>query len=162
MTLRGILHSSTLKLSAVHFHQNRHPDFRLSRMGPRLSNNFRGSIHTPSTCLPRLPTFVSAGRRVRLPGWWLAFAHGRIFTSWIATTGFIQGATLESQQLRHSSRQRLVRLIARNSAARGLSQMFTRESATISGLTSKKVGMKTRLLFGVKQPHLQITKSDHT
>jgi len=51
---------------------------------------FAFSIHTPSTCFPRLPTFVSSGRRVQLLGWWLDFARGRIYTSWIASTDFIE------------------------------------------------------------------------
>ena len=92
---RRILRSSRMKLSAVHFDKNRHSYLGLSRTGPQLSNNFRGSIHTPSTCFPRLPTFVSSGRRVQLLGWWLAFARGRIYTSWIASTDFIERATLE-------------------------------------------------------------------
>ena len=92
---RRILRSSRMKLSAVHFDKNRHSYLGLSRTGPQLSNNFRGSIHTPSTCFPRLPTFVSSGRRVQLLGCWLGFARGRIYTSWIASTDFIERATLE-------------------------------------------------------------------
>mgnify|MGYP003693589849 CR=1 FL=1 len=44
----------------------------LSLAGPRLSNNFRGSIQTLLTCSTRLLTFVSSRQRVSLPGWWLA------------------------------------------------------------------------------------------
>jgi len=69
-------------------------------LGPPLSNNFRGSIQTPTTRLARLLTFISSGQRVRLPGCWLGFALGRTCTSWIALTDFIEGATLEFQQLR--------------------------------------------------------------
>ena len=92
---RRILRSSRMKLSAVHFDKNRHSYLGLSRTGPQLSNNFRGSIHISSTCFPRLPTFVSSGRRVQLLGCWLGFARGRIYTSWIASTDFIERATLE-------------------------------------------------------------------
>ena len=42
---------------------------RLSRTGPQLNNNFRGSIQTLPTRSTRLLTFVSAGQRVSLPGW---------------------------------------------------------------------------------------------
>ena len=72
----------------------------LSLAGPRLSNNFRGSIQTLLTCSTRLLTFVSSRQRVSLPGRWLACALGRIFTSWITSTDFIEEAILESQQLR--------------------------------------------------------------
>ncbi len=74
-----------------------HPQLILS--GPRLSSNFRGSIQTPPTCFPRLQTIVSSGPRVPLPGWWLAFAHVRTFTSWMTTIDFIEAANLEFQQL---------------------------------------------------------------
>jgi hypothetical protein len=40
--------------------------------------------------LQKLPTFVSSGRRVQLLGCWLGFARGRIYTSWIASTDFIE------------------------------------------------------------------------
>src|SRR6266567_1302807 len=72
----------------------------LSLAGPRLSNNFRGSIQTLLTCSTRLLTFVSSRQRVSLPGRWLACALGRIFTSWITSTDFIGEAILVSQQLR--------------------------------------------------------------
>jgi hypothetical protein len=72
----------------------------LSLVGPRLSNNFRGSIQTLLTCSTRFLTFVSSRQRVSLPGWWLAVALGRISTSWIAATAFIEDAILESPQLR--------------------------------------------------------------
>jgi hypothetical protein len=72
----------------------------LSLAGPRLSNNFRGSIQTLLTCSTRLLTFVSSRQRVSLLGWWLAVALGRIFTSWITSTDFIEEAILESQRLR--------------------------------------------------------------
>src|SRR5262245_28761829 len=72
----------------------------LSLAGPRLSNNFRGSLQTLLSCSTRFLTFVSSRQRVSLPGWWLAFAPGRIFTSWITSTGFIEEAILKSPQLR--------------------------------------------------------------
>jgi len=72
----------------------------LSLAGPRLSNNFRGSIQTLLTCSTRLLTFVASRQRVLLPGWWLAVALGRIFTFWITSTDFIEDALLDSQQLR--------------------------------------------------------------
>ena len=96
----GLLRSSRMKLSAVHFGRIRHPFLRLSLTGPQLKNNFRGSIQTPTTRLPRLLTFVSSGQRVRLLGWWLAITRGRTCTSWIASTDFIEAANLEFQQLR--------------------------------------------------------------
>src|SRR3977135_498812 len=71
-----------------------------SHAGPRLSHTLRGSIPTLLTCSPRLLTFVSSRQRVSLPGRWLACALGRIFTSWITSTDFIEEAILESQQLR--------------------------------------------------------------
>ena len=72
----------------------------LSLAGPRLSNNFRGSIQTLLTCSTRLLTFVASRQRVLLPGWWLAVALGRTCTSWRASTDVIEVANLESQQLR--------------------------------------------------------------
>ena len=86
----GFCAGSTMKLSAVHLDKNRHSYLGLSRTGPQLSNNFRGSIHISSTCFPRLPTFVSSGRRVQLLGCWLGFARGRIYTFWIASTDFTE------------------------------------------------------------------------
>lgn len=80
--------------SAVHNDKNRHSHRCLSRMGPQLSNNFRGSIQTPSTCSPRLLTIVSSGRRVPLLGCWLGFARGRTCTSEIVSTDFIAAANL--------------------------------------------------------------------
>ena len=50
------------------------------------------------TCSTRLLTFVSSRQRVSLPGWWLAVALGRIFTSWITSTDFIEDALLEFQR----------------------------------------------------------------
>ncbi len=69
-----------------------------SRAGPRRSHHFRGAIPTLLTCSTRLLTLVSSRQRVSLPGWWLACARGRIFTSWIPSTGFIEEALLESPQ----------------------------------------------------------------
>jgi len=95
-----ILRSSGVKLSAVPPPKGSGILGWLSLAGPRLSNNFRGSIQTLLTCSTRLLTFVSSRQRVSLPGRWLACALGRIFTSWITSTDFIEEAILESQQLR--------------------------------------------------------------
>ena len=95
-----ILRSSGVILSAVPTPEGSGILGWLSLAGPRLSNNFRGSIQTLLTCSTRLLTFVSSRQRVSLPGWWLAVALGRIFTSWITSTDFIKEAILESQRLR--------------------------------------------------------------
>jgi hypothetical protein len=100
LATRRILRSSALKLSALPTSEDQASSAWLSLAGPRLSHNFRGSIQTLLTCSTRLLTFVSSRQRVLLPGWWLAVALGRTFTSWITSTDFIEGATLESQQLR--------------------------------------------------------------
>ncbi len=97
---RQILRSSGVKLSALPTPEDQASSAWLSLAGPRLANNFRGSIQTLLTCSTRLLTFVSSRQRVSLPGWWLAVALGRTFTSWIASTDFIEVASLESQQLR--------------------------------------------------------------
>src|SRR5687767_14831905 len=62
----------------------------VSLAGPRLSHTFRGSIQTLLTCSTRLLTCVSSRQRVSLPGRWRACALGRIFTSWITSTAFIE------------------------------------------------------------------------
>jgi hypothetical protein len=72
----------------------------VSRAGPRLANPFRGSIPPLLTCSTRLLPFVASRQRVALPGWWLAVALGRLYTSWIASTDCIEGATLASQRVR--------------------------------------------------------------
>ena len=95
-----ILRSSALKLSALPTPEAQVSWGWLSLAGPRLANNFRGSIPTLLPCSTRLLTFVSARQRVLLPGWWLAFALGRTCTSWITSTDFIEVASLEFQQLR--------------------------------------------------------------
>ena len=97
---RRILRSSAMKLSAFALEKEQASLSSAYPSGPPLSNHFRGSIQTPPTCFPRLQTFVSSGPRVQLPGWWLAFAHVRILTSWMTSTGFIEAANLDSQQLR--------------------------------------------------------------
>ena len=51
-------------------------------------------------CSTRLLTFVASRQRVSLPGWWLAVALGRMCTSWITSTDFIEDASLDSQRLR--------------------------------------------------------------
>ncbi len=91
-----MLRSSAMKLSAVHSGTDQASVRCLSRTGPRLSNNFRGSIQTLLTCVTRLLTFISSSQRAPLLGWWLTFARGRILTSWIATTVFLEIADLES------------------------------------------------------------------
>jgi hypothetical protein len=95
-----IRRSSALRLSAVPTPTDQASRGWLSLAGPRLSNNFRGSIQTLLTCSTRLLTFVSSRQRVLLPGWWLAVALGRICTFWITSTAFIEDAILESPQLR--------------------------------------------------------------
>jgi hypothetical protein len=97
---RWIRRSSALRLSAVPTPPAQVSEGWLSLAGPRLSNNFRGSIQTLLTCSTRLLTFVSSRQRVLLPGWWLAVALGRTCTFWITSTDFIEVASLESQQLR--------------------------------------------------------------
>ena len=94
---RRILRSSTMKLSAVGLWKR---SGTRSSAYPLRDHNFRGSIQTLSTRFTRLLTFVSASQRVSLLGCWLGFAHGRIFTSWITSTDFIEEAILEFQQLR--------------------------------------------------------------
>ena len=95
-----ILRSSSLKLSAfaLALAQASYP--RLILSGHNFQTDFRGSMQTPPTRFPRLQTFISSGPRVPLPGWWLTFTHGRIRTSWMTTTDFIEGATLDSLQSR--------------------------------------------------------------
>jgi hypothetical protein len=95
-----ILRSSALKLSALPTSAAQVSWRWLSLAGPRLANNFRGSIPTLLPCSTRLLTFVSSRQRVLLLGWWLAVARGRICTSWIAATDFIEEAILQSQRLR--------------------------------------------------------------
>ena len=100
VTTGRILRSSALKLSALPTPEAQGPWGGVSLAGPRLANNFRGSIPTLLPCSTRLLTFVSARQRVLLLGWWLAVALGRTCTSWIPSTDFIEVASLEFQQLR--------------------------------------------------------------
>jgi hypothetical protein len=100
VTTGQILRSSALKLSALPTPEAQVSWGWLSLAGPRLANNFRGSIPTLLPCSTRLLTFVSARQRVLLPGWWLAVALGRTCTSWRTSTDFIEDASLESPQLR--------------------------------------------------------------
>ena len=100
VTTGRILRSSALKLSALPTPEAQVSWGWFSLAGPRLANNFRGSIPTLLPCSPRLLPFVSARQRVLLPGWWLAVALGRTCTSWRTSTDFIEGASLEFQQLR--------------------------------------------------------------
>ncbi len=97
---RQIRRSSSVTLSALPTPEDQASSAWLSLTGPRLSHTFRRSIQTLLTCSTRLLTCVSSRQRVSLPGWWLAVALGRTFTSWIASTDFIEVATLESQPLR--------------------------------------------------------------
>jgi hypothetical protein len=98
-TTRQILRSSWITLSAFLA-----PRIQASRSDTPFRDPhvpyFRGSIQTLLTCSARLLTFVSSRQRVLLLGWWLAVARGRICTSWIAATDFIEEAILKSQRLR--------------------------------------------------------------
>ncbi len=95
-----IRRASSVKRSALPTPEDQASSAWFSLAGPRLSHNFRGAIQTLLTCSTRLLTCVSSRQRVLLPGWWLAVALGRICTSWIASTDFIEVASLDPQQLR--------------------------------------------------------------
>jgi hypothetical protein len=94
-----MLRSSTTKLSAF-AHRESGTRRGLSPLGPQLSSSFRGSIQTLPTCSTRLPTFISSGRRVLLPGCWLGFDPGRTFTSWTAKNQFPRGSQPRFPRLR--------------------------------------------------------------
>jgi hypothetical protein len=87
MTPRQMLRSGTLKPSAfARNEQAARPCFSLT--GPRLSNNFRGSITHPTVLLGPASDFYFVQPTGSATGLVASLCPGRNSTSWIAKTNF--------------------------------------------------------------------------